>query len=141
MKTLYKYIPFLPYLPVRTILAWVGGLFLSENRRVSEKAAFAIYQDKAARSFLPPLPEREIAVVRRAPRAVLDNNVMLSGLFFHSGALSRLRSAWQSNATRPVVSRGAMEELIRVLAYPKFRLTNDEREALLGDYLPCIQCV
>ena len=70
---------------------------------------------------------------------MLDTNVVLSALLFHSGALSWLRSAWQSNVIRPVVSRDTMKELIRVLSYPRFRLTNDEREDLLGDYLPCMQ--
>jgi predicted nucleic acid-binding protein len=31
--------------------------------------------------------------------------------------------------------------LIRVLSYPKFRLTPDEREDLLGDYLPWCETV
>ena len=32
-------------------------------------------------------------------------------------------------------------ELIRVLAYPKFRLTDVEREDLLGDFLPYCETV
>lgn len=71
-----------------------------------------------------------------APRVVLDTNVALSALLFRAGSLSWLRHAWQSEAIRPLASGATAEELIRVLAYPKFRLTADEREDLLGDYLP-----
>lgn len=70
------------------------------------------------------------------PRLVLDTNVLLSALLFHAGSLSWLRHAWQSNAIRPLASRETTEELIRVLAYPRFELMDEEREDLLGDYLP-----
>lgn len=36
----------------------------------------------------------------------------------------------------PLISRATATELVRVLAYPKFRLSTAEREELLGDYLP-----
>ena len=75
------------------------------------------------------------------PRLVLDTNVLLSALLFHAGSLSWLRHAWQSDAIRPLASRDTTAELIRVLCYPKFRLTRDEREDLLGDYLPWCESV
>ena len=75
------------------------------------------------------------------PRIVLDTNVLLSALLFRAGALSWLRQAWQSEAIRPLASRDSAAELIRVLAYPKFRLNADEREDLLGDYLPWCETV
>ena len=75
------------------------------------------------------------------PRLVLDTNVALSALLFHAGSLSWLRRAWLSGDIRPLVSRGPAEELIRVLAYPKFRLTDEAREDLLGEYLPCCEAV
>lgn len=70
------------------------------------------------------------------PRLVLDTNVLLSALLFHRGSLAWLRHAWQSGDVRPLVSRETAEELIRVLAYPKFQLTDADRRELLGDYLP-----
>ena len=76
-----------------------------------------------------------------APRVVLDTNVALSALLFRAGSLSWLRHGWQSEAIRPLASGATAEELIRVLAYPKFRLTADEREDLLGDYLPWCETV
>ena len=75
------------------------------------------------------------------PRVVLDTNVLLSALLFHQGSLIWLRHAWQAGAIRPLASRDTAQELIRVLAYPKFKLTDADREELLGDYLPWCETV
>jgi putative PIN family toxin of toxin-antitoxin system len=40
-----------------------------------------------------------------------------------------------------LASHDTTTELIRVLSYPKFKLTSDEREDLLGDYLPWCETV
>ena len=58
-------------------------------------------------------------------RAVLDTNVLLSALLF-GGRLEGLHRAWRAGRLRLVLSRETAEELLRVLAYPKFRLTRDE---------------
>ncbi|MEO5560335.1 MAG: putative toxin-antitoxin system toxin component, PIN family [Dokdonella sp.] len=71
-----------------------------------------------------------------ALRVVLDTNVVLSALVFRSESASRLRHAWQSDACRPLISTATARELLRVLAYPKFRLSADDRRELLADYLP-----
>ena len=75
------------------------------------------------------------------PRTVLDTNVLLSALLFHTGRLSWLRAAWQADTICPLVSRETTDELIRVLSYPKFALDGAEREALLADYLPWCETV
>lgn len=36
----------------------------------------------------------------------------------------------------PIVCRETVDELLRVLTYPKFRLNAEDREVLLADYLP-----
>ncbi len=74
-------------------------------------------------------------------RVVLDTNVLLSALLFHAGSVSWLRSAWQAEAICPLVSHGTAAELIRVLSYPKFRLSTEEQEDLLADYLPWCETV
>ena len=74
-------------------------------------------------------------------RLVLDTNVLLSALLFPAGSLYWLRHAWQSEAVLPLASRDTTAELLRVLYYPKFRLTPDEREDLLADYLPWCKTV
>ncbi len=74
--------------------------------------------------------------MRSAPRVVLDTNVVLSALLFSQGRLAPLRLAWQRTAFHPLVSKPAIEELMRALTYPKFKLTSEHRRELLGDYLP-----
>jgi uncharacterized protein len=68
-------------------------------------------------------------------RALFDTNVVVSALVF-SGSLRWLRQAWAAGAITPIVCRETIAELLRVLAYPKFRLDAAERELLLGEYLP-----
>jgi putative PIN family toxin of toxin-antitoxin system len=72
---------------------------------------------------------------------VLDTNVVLSALVFGGGKAGQLRRAWQQGAFIPLVSTATAEELIRVLAYPKFRLSREDQSELLADYLPYAQTV
>ena len=69
-------------------------------------------------------------------RVVLDTNVVVSALLFERGSLAWIRTAWQSRLIRPVVAEPTVRELMRVLAYPKFRLNAVELEQLLADLLP-----
>jgi uncharacterized protein len=68
-------------------------------------------------------------------RVVCDTNVVVSALVF-GRRLRWLRQAWSSGEVIPIVCRETAAELLRVLAYPKFRLSATEREVLLGEYLP-----
>ena len=52
-----------------------------------------------------------------------------------------LRRAWAGGTVTPVICRETVAELLRVLAYPKFRLSVADRDALLGDYLPFAEVV
>ena len=70
------------------------------------------------------------------PRVVIDTNLVLSALVFAQGRLTPLRQAWQSTRCQPLVSSVTAAELIRVLAYPKFKLTAADQQELLADYLP-----
>lgn len=76
-----------------------------------------------------------------APRWVLDTNVVLSALIRPGGVAGRLRLAWQARLFVPLASRDTVAELIRVLAYPKFKLKPDEQHDLLADYLSWTQAV
>ena len=73
---------------------------------------------------------------RRPPRVVIDTNLVLSALVFAHGRLAPLRHAWQRGRCQPLVSTFTVTELLRVLAYPKFKLTAEEQQELLSDYLP-----
>ena len=72
----------------------------------------------------------------RALRVVLDPNVVLSALVFAHGRLAAVRNAWHKEVCSPLVSRATAAELVRTLAYPKFKLTSEEQRELLADYLP-----
>lgn len=74
--------------------------------------------------------------MKAPPRVVLDTNVVLSALIFANGKLVSLRRAWHSAVFHPLVSKLTTEELLRVLAYPKFRLSAADQQELLADYLP-----
>ena len=75
------------------------------------------------------------------PRVVLHSNVVLSALLFSGGRLSWLRTAWTQRRVVPLASRATLDELIRVLGYPKFRLGTDEITAILSDYVPFVETV
>lgn len=68
-------------------------------------------------------------------RAVFDTNIVLSALVF-GRRLAWLRGAWARGMAIPVVCRETTAELLRVLTYPKFKLTPTERDLLLAEYLP-----
>lgn len=79
--------------------------------------------------------------MKRPPRVVIDTNLVLSALVFAGGRLEPLRQAWQAQRVLPLVSRATAAELIRALAYPKFKLAAHEQEELLADYLPYCKTV
>ena len=72
----------------------------------------------------------------RPPRVVLDTHLVLSALVFANGRLAALRHTWQGGTCVPLVSKATTAELIRVLAYPKFKLSDEDQQELLADYLP-----
>jgi putative PIN family toxin of toxin-antitoxin system len=74
-------------------------------------------------------------------KVVLDTNVVLSALLFSTGRLAWIRHAWQHQQLQPLVCRATVEELMCVLAYPKFKLSVEEQEYLLGDFLPFAEIV
>ena len=76
-----------------------------------------------------------------AVRVVLDTNVVLSALVFRGGAAGQVRLAWQRGLVLPLASTATVQELVRVLAYPKFRLSPAEQDELLADYLPYAETV
>ena len=74
-------------------------------------------------------------------RAVFDTNTVVSALLFSNGRLAWLRSHWREGGSVPLISRATAAELTRVLGYPKFRLSPEDRLELLGDYLPYCETV
>jgi putative PIN family toxin of toxin-antitoxin system len=72
-------------------------------------------------------------------RVVLDTNCLVSALVFSRSRLSSLRTHWQASRYIPLGSEETVNELIRVLTYPRFELSKDEIEQLLGDILPFLE--
>jgi putative PIN family toxin of toxin-antitoxin system len=84
------------------------------------------------------------ALARRQPqppRVVLDTNVVLSALLFVNGPVAGVRAGWQAARFAPLASTATAHELVRVLAYPKFRLSAAEQHELLSDVMPWMHVV
>ena len=62
-------------------------------------------------------------------RAVLDPNVIISGLLTPTGNAARLLKAWESGEFELIASPALLEELKRALGYPKLRRYISEEEA------------
>lgn len=65
-------------------------------------------------------------------KVVLDTNVIVSALLF-KGKLSVIVNLWEEGRINPVLSKETFKELIKVLAYPKFSLTEDEIRKLVEE--------
>ena len=67
-------------------------------------------------------------------RAVLDTNVFISAVLFE-GTASQLVEEWSNGRFGFLMSRGVLQEYIRVLSYPKFELTEREIKEILAEVL------
>jgi uncharacterized protein len=74
-------------------------------------------------------------------RVVFDTNTVISALVLKSSRLGWLRAHWREGGCIPLISSAAAMELMEVIAYPKFRLTVDDRNEVLADYLPYCEIV
>jgi putative PIN family toxin of toxin-antitoxin system len=82
-----------------------------------------------------------VSRIHRPLRWVLDTNVVLSALVRPGGTAGELRRAWQADRFVPLVSRATASELLRVLHYPKFKLSAEQQHDLLAEYLPWTEVV
>ena len=58
-------------------------------------------------------------------RVVIDTNVIVSAILF-GGIPGKLISLWKSGRITPLASKAMIDEYIKVLAYPKFKLSENE---------------
>jgi len=80
-------------------------------------------------------------VAQKIDRVVIDTNVVVSALLF-GGSPGELIPLWQSGILKPLASRQIVDEYVRLLAYPRFRLTEEEIQYLLyGEVLPYFDVV
>jgi putative PIN family toxin of toxin-antitoxin system len=63
-------------------------------------------------------------------RVVIDTNVVISGLLF-GGIPGRLIQLWKNKQILPLVSKEILSGYLKVLAYPKFKLTEEEINYIL----------
>jgi len=72
---------------------------------------------------------------------IIDTNVVVSALLF-GGKPGKLINFWKAGQIRPLVSKEITEEYLRVLAYPKFSLSENEISFLLNhEILPYFKIV
>jgi putative PIN family toxin of toxin-antitoxin system len=63
-------------------------------------------------------------------KVVVDTNVVVSALLF-GGTPGRLINLWQTGAIKPLASKQIIDEYLRLLTYPKFKLSEAEINFLL----------
>ena len=76
-----------------------------------------------------------------AIRVVLDTNIVLSSLLFAAGRLVWMRHSWHSGTITPLASNATINELLKVVSYPKFKLNSQDIHELMDDYLPYSETV
>ena len=64
-------------------------------------------------------------------RVVVDSNVVVSALLF-GGISAKLIPLWKGRRVQPLCSKEIIDEYVRVLAYPKFKLVESEIEFLIS---------
>ena len=67
---------------------------------------------------------------RKIKKVVIDTNVLVSALLFN-GTPGELVTLWKEKRIQPLCSKSIIDEYLRVLAYPKFKLTDIEIDYLL----------
>ena len=67
-------------------------------------------------------------------RVVIDTNIFISAVIF-TGHANKLVELWQKNKFIFLMAHEVLNEYIRVLSYPKFRLTGDEVTHIIEEEL------
>ena len=74
-------------------------------------------------------------------RIVIDTNVLISGLLF-GGIPGKLIQLWKNKPILPLVSKEILSEYLKVLAYPKFKLSEEEINYILyQEILPYFEVI
>jgi len=76
-----------------------------------------------------------------AVKVVVDTNVLVSAFLF-GGKPGKLILLWQRDTIRPLASKEIIEEYLRVLTYPKFKLAEEDINFLLyQEILPYFEVI
>ena len=65
-----------------------------------------------------------------AVKVVIDTNFLISGLLF-GGTPGKLIPLWQKRTIKPMASKEIIDEYLRVLTYPRFKLDETEINFIL----------
>lgn len=76
---------------------------------------------------------------KRPLRAVIDTNVLVSGLFSESGSIAELMDLWTDEAFELVTSEEIIEELYRTLHKPSVQKHFEPTEEEINDYIEVIR--
>jgi putative PIN family toxin of toxin-antitoxin system len=72
-------------------------------------------------------------------RIVLDTNVLMSGLMLPDSIPGKIVNAWRKRNFSLVVSEPILEEIARVLAYPKIKKRLNWNEETISNYIVLIR--
>ena len=72
---------------------------------------------------------------------MFNTTTVVLALVFANRRLSWLLQHWQEGGCTPLISSATAAELTRVLGYPKFRLSLEDRRELLAHYVPYCEIV
>jgi putative PIN family toxin of toxin-antitoxin system len=76
-----------------------------------------------------------------AVKVVVDTNVIVSAMLF-GGKPGKLIPLWQRGTIRPLASKEIIDEYLRVLTYPKFKLSEEDVNFLLyQEILPYFEVI
>ena len=76
-----------------------------------------------------------------AVKIVADTNVIVSALLF-GGKPGKLIPLWQGRTIKPLASKEIIDEYLRVFAYPKFKLSEEDINFLLyREILPYFEII
>jgi hypothetical protein len=76
-----------------------------------------------------------------AVKVVVDTNVLVSALLF-GGKPGKLMPLWQRGTIRPLASKEIIDEYLRVLTYPKSKLSEEDINFLLyHEILPYFEVI
>ncbi|WP_077032701.1 putative toxin-antitoxin system toxin component, PIN family [Pelomonas sp. KK5] len=76
-----------------------------------------------------------------SPAVVFDTATLLRSLLLGDERAKALRQAWQQGRCRPLIDAEGAQALMRALACPALKLSEEERHEVLADFLPYAQAV
>ncbi len=71
---------------------------------------------------------------KRKLKVILDTNVLVSSILF-GGEFQKILDSLKANKFSLIFSKDTFQEFVKVLHYPKFKLTEEEIESIIAFYV------